>query len=149
MVKIENLCHSETNILLKDRTWIHRGGKVDYWLQPENIEELVAVGKLLYGIKEPFVTIGHTSNTYFKNSFNIKYVIDTRHLTGFNELNGNTLVCECGAPMAKVSRYCVERGIAGYEGMVGLPGTVGGGGFSAIQAVTDVELIAHLRKLSY
>lgn len=28
--------------------------------------------------------------------------------------------------MAKVSRYCVENGIDGYEGMVDLLGTVGG-----------------------
>lgn len=126
MQEIRIPCRFQKSIMLKDKTWIHRGGKVDCWLQPTSIEELEAVGKILYENKEPFVVIGHTSNTYFKNSFNIKYVIDTRHLTGFNELDGNTLVCECGAPMAKVSRYCVERGIAGYEGMVGLPGTVGG-----------------------
>lgn len=122
-------CKYQKDICFKDKTWIHRGGRVGYWLQPETIEELVAVGKLLYENNEPFVTIGHTSNTYFKNSFNVKYVIDTRQLTDFTILDENTLVCDCGAPMAKVSRFCVENGIAGYEGMIGLPGTVGGGVF--------------------
>ena len=129
MEEISIPCKFQKDVVLKDKTWIHRGGMVSYWLQPEDIDEIIAVGRMLYQANEPFVTIGHTSNTYFLNSFNIKYVIDTRHLKGFYELDDSTLVCECGAPMAKVSRYCVERGIAGYEGMVGLPGTVGGGIF--------------------
>lgn len=127
--KINILCHYETDVQLKNKTWIHRGGRVDYWLMPKTIEELVIVGSQLYDNNELFITIGHTSNTYFKNTFNIKYVVDTRHLTNFSILDTNTLMCECGVPMAKVSRFCVDNGIAGYEGMVGLPGTVGGGIF--------------------
>lgn len=126
MEEINIPCKFQRNVFLRDKTWIHRGGNVDFWLQPETTEELEAVGKLLYSKNEPFITIGHTSNTYFKNSFNIKYVIDTRHLTQFSVLDKSTLVCDCGAAMAKVSRYCVENGIEGYEGMIGLPGTVGG-----------------------
>lgn len=130
-------CKFQRNVSLKDKTWIHRGGEVDYWLQPETTEELEAVGALLYSQHQPFVTIGHTSNTYFKNSFNIRYVVDTRHLTRFFIQDEITLVCECGAPMAKVSQFCVEKGIGGYEGMVELPGTVGGGVFIVIQVVMD------------
>ncbi len=122
-------CGYLKDVYLKDKTWIHRGGKVSYWLQPKTYQELVAIGKILYETKEPFVTIGHTSNTYFKNSYSIKYVLDTRHLTSFHQINSNILVCDCGTPMAKISRYCVENGIAGYEGMIGLPGTAGGGVF--------------------
>lgn len=129
MEVINNKCKYQKGISLKNKTWIHRGGMVEYWLQPDTTEELEAVGKSLYKNKETFVIIGHTSNTYFDNSFDVKYVIDTRHLTSISVLDSDTLVCDCGAPMARVSRYCVENGIAGYEGMVGLPGTVGGGCF--------------------
>lgn len=109
MEEISIPCKFQKDVALKDKTWIHRGGMVSYWLQPEDIDEIIAAGRMLNQANEPFVTIGHTSNTYFLNSFNIKYVIDTRHLKGFYELDDNTLVCECGVPMAKVSRYCVER----------------------------------------
>lgn len=126
MEEINIPCKFQRNVFLRDMTWIHRGGNVDFWLQPDTIEELKEVGTLLYSRNQHFVTIGHTSNTYFKNSFNIRYVVDTRHLTNYFIQDEATLVCECGAPMAKVSQYCVENGFAGYEGMVGLPGTVGG-----------------------
>lgn len=75
---------------------------------------------------EPFITIGHTSNIYFKNNFNIKYVVDTRKLVGFKRIDNNTLMVECGTPISRVSRFCVDNSIAGYEGMINLPGTVGG-----------------------
>lgn len=119
-------CHIERNVSLKNKTWIHRGGQVDYWLQPSTIEELVEVGRQLYNQTEPFITIGHTSNIYFKNSFNIKYVVDTRKLVGFKRIDNNTLMVECGTPISRVSRFCVDNSIAGYEGMINLPGTVGG-----------------------
>ena len=126
MEEIEIPCKFIKDVSLKDKTWIHRGGMVNYWLQPQTIEELVSVGKKLYQDKESFVPIGYTSNTYFKNGFNIKYVIDTRLLKRFCIIDDKTLLCECGAPMSKVSQYCVEKGISRYEGMIGLPGAVGG-----------------------
>lgn len=120
-------CKCEHKVNLRDRTWIHRGGKVENWLQPSSIEELMAVGEMLYCQSESFLTIGHTSNIYFKDTFNVKYLIDTRKLIGFKVLDDATLICECGASISRVSRYCVENGISGFEGMINLPGTVGGG----------------------
>lgn len=81
--EIKGLCRCDCSIMLKDRTWILRGGMVDYWLKPDTVEELERVGKTLFKANEPFVTIGHTSNTYFKNTFNIKYV---NRYTSFEEL---------------------------------------------------------------
>ena len=137
MEEVNFACEYQKDVSLKDKTWIHRGGMVKYWLQPKTIDELTSVGNYLYVNRESFVIIGYTSNTYFKNSFNIKFVIDTRQLKNYFPLDKDTLMCECGAPIAKVSRYCVENGIEGYEGLIGLPGTVGGV-FSVILAVITV-----------
>lgn len=107
------------------KTWIHRGGKVDYWWLPNDLSELIYVGKLLYGNNQNFITIGHTSNIYFKNSFNIPHILDTKKLASFS-LEDNIIVCDCGVPIAKLSKWAVEQGIMGYEGMINLPGTVAG-----------------------
>ena len=116
----------ERNVTLKSRTWIKRGGLVGIWLLPECIEELIQNVKNLYSQSADFVVIGQTSNTYFKDTFNIDYVVDTKKLIAFEVVDDSTLMCECGVPMARVSRYCIENGISGYEGMINLPGTVGG-----------------------
>ena len=117
--------NSEKNVSLKGRTWIHRGGVVGTWVIPNSIEELGEVSKYLYDINAKFQVIGHTSNLYFKNSFNIDYIIDTRKLRDIDE-NNNLIVCDCGVPMKRFARYCIDHGYTGYEGFVDLPGTVGG-----------------------
>lgn len=119
-------CRCEHNVSLKDRTWIHRGGNVNDYYIPESVEELVEVGRLLYNDQKEFLTVGHTSNMYFKDSFSIESFIDTRRLTSFKVADDNTLVCDCGVHMSKLSQFCVENGFVGYEGLINLPGTVGG-----------------------
>ena len=113
------------NIPLKLKTWIRRGGNVGMWIRPSKLKDLEDIASILYYNNCSFVTIGHTSNIYFKNSFNIDYVLDTRLLKFFHEI-GDVVVCECGVPMKILANYCVEHGYAGYEGMIDLPGTVGG-----------------------
>lgn len=126
------MCNMATNckclhdVFLKDKTWIHRGGKVSNYYIPESIEQLIEVGRMLYLENRDFLAVGHTSNLYFKNSFNINSIVDTKQLTAFNILDDKTLVADCGAHMSKLSQYCVENGFVGYQGMINLPGTVGG-----------------------
>lgn len=45
---------------------------------------------------------------------------------GVNFLDNHTILTTSGQAMTKLVRMCMERGIAGYEGFVNLPGTVGG-----------------------
>lgn len=119
-------CACLNNISLSEKTWIHRGGNVKYYYLPNSVEELIEVGRYLYSGKSDFLTIGHTSNIYFKNSFNIDNIIDTKRLSSYNILDKDTLIADCGAHVSKLSKYCVENGFVGYEGMINLPGTLGG-----------------------
>lgn len=119
-------CNCLHNVSLRDKTWIHRGGNVNNYYLPKSIEELIEVGRYLFHNRKDFITIGHTSNIYFKDSFNIDCIIDTKQLTSFQIVDSETLVCDCGVHMSKFSQYCVENGFVGYEGMINLPGTVGG-----------------------
>ncbi|MGN0235331.1 MAG: FAD-binding protein [Paludibacteraceae bacterium] len=45
---------------------------------------------------------------------------------GVEFLEDGTILTTAGQAMTKLSRMCMERGIAGYEGFVNLPGTIGG-----------------------
>lgn len=128
MVQIETemITNAERNVSLKERTWIHRGGIVGTWIRPCSLEELENEVAYLYDNKANFLTIGHTSNIYFKNSFNIDYIVDIRNLKKIDEKENDLIVCECGTPMKNLAHYCIEHGYAGYEGFIDLPGTVAG-----------------------
>ena len=76
-------CECINNISLSESTWIHRGGNANYYYIPNSVEELIEVGRYLYSDKREFLTIGHTSNIYFKNSFNIDNIIE--YIKGSND----------------------------------------------------------------
>lgn len=114
------------NISLKSKSWIRRGGIVENYYIPANNFELIEVGQYLYGNNIDFQTIGATSNIYFRDSFNINSIVDTKQLTDYQILDDETLQCDCGTRMSILSRFCVNQGYAGYEGLINLPGTVGG-----------------------
>lgn len=114
------------DISLHTKTWIHRGGNVNSYYIPENIDELAQIGKALYANGTDFMTIGHTSNIYFKDSFCIDAIIDTKQLRSYHQTDEQTLRCECGVHINLLSKYCIKKGFAGYEGLVNLPGTIGG-----------------------
>ena len=119
-------CECQHNISLKSRTWIHRGGNVKNFYLPKNLEELIDIGRYLFEMNIDFITIGHTSNIYFKNSFNIDSIIDTKRLTSFEKYDDKTILCECGVHISKFANHCIEKGYIGYEGLINLPGTIGG-----------------------
>lgn len=73
--------------------------------------------------KKDFKVIGHTSNLYFKNTYRTDAIISTRKMTAYIEKDGK-LICDAGVNISQLSKHCVEQGIVGFEGLVGLPGTV-------------------------
>lgn len=76
-----NFSSIENNISLSKRTWIHRGGNVNYWITPNSTSELEEVAALLYTHYISFITIGHTSNMWFKNDFDTDCILYIRHKT--------------------------------------------------------------------
>ena len=111
------------NISLAKKTWIHRGPVVPFYILPSGVDELRSVVEFLYINKKDFKVIGHTSNLYFKDTFSTDAIISTRKMTAFRKKEGK-LICDAGVNVTQLSKYCVERGIKGFEGLVGLPGTV-------------------------
>ena len=111
------------NVSLAKKTWIHRGPVVPYYISPSNVDELKSVVEFLCNNKKDFKVIGHTSNLYFKDTYRTDAIISTRKMTSYIEKDGK-LICDAGVNVSQLSKYCIEHGILGFEGLVGLPGTV-------------------------
>lgn len=110
---------------LKTKTWIKRGGIARLWIHPKRTIELENLVVYLQLSEINFEIVGSTSNLYFLNSYNPEIVIST---IGVNEIiiNSDNITCACGVKTARLARICIRNGISGFEGLVGLPGTVGG-----------------------
>lgn len=113
------------NKRISELSWIQRGGVAIHYFEPETIEELTTLVSSFYEKHEQFDLVGLTSNIYFKNSYNVDNLISTKRLTHIKE-SDSIIYVECGTNVAKLSRDMVENGIKGFEGLIDLPGTVGG-----------------------
>lgn len=113
------------DVNLKTKTWIKRGGIARLWVQPIKLSDFEKVICWCQLNKIQFEVIGNTSNCYFLNDYNPDLVISTLKLTQMH-FEADTITCDCGYNMTRFSKYCNSHGIAGYEGFIGLPGTVGG-----------------------
>lgn len=112
------------DVPLKTKTWLKTGGVAAYWIEPDTIEKIVKVATMLDEAGMKYEVIGHTSNIYYVDGYNPDIIISTSKLNRYS-INDYCIICECGVPVTKLSRDCAERGIKGFGGMVGLPGTVG------------------------
>ena len=49
-----------------------------------------------------------------------------RKLTTYHVKDENIVICDCGVHIAKLSKWAVDKGFIGYEGLINLPVTVAG-----------------------
>ncbi len=121
---VKNNIKYELNADLAKKTWIKNGGIAQLYITSGNVSQLESVLLKLSKLQEKYIVVGHTSNIFFSNLYNPAIILSTRKVNNF-VIEGNKIICECGASLAKVAKTCVEKGIAGYQGLAGIPGTVG------------------------
>lgn len=114
----------ETNVDLKKRTWIHRGGFADIYISPANANELEKIVTYLYTSNIKFQLIGHSSNLYIQNNCNLPVVVSTAKCRGYS-LKEEILYCESGVGVINLSKQMIRHGVRGFEYLTGLPGTIG------------------------
>ena len=114
----------ETEVSLKSKTWIRRGGIANIYIVPVGGGQLLLTCQYLYRNGLKFLILGHTSNTYILNTKNIDIVISTKCCRNY-ELKDNKIYCEAGVSVVRLARDMINKGISGFEYLTDLPGTVG------------------------
>lgn len=112
---------------LSERTTIGIGGLAEVWYEPASPEELRDAKKLLLDHEVPSVVIGKGSNVLFPDD-GLSAVTVSLSAAPFCErkIDGTTLIAGAGAPLGGVIFECCNSGLGGMEGLVGIPGTIGG-----------------------
>ena len=119
----ENGIDFDVNVDLKKKTWIHRGGIAKVYITPNDKFQLFSLSRFLFINRIDFLIVGHTSNLYILNSTNLNVVVSTIKCKKYI-IRNNTIECEAGVSVIKLSRDMVSKGISGFEYLTGLPGTV-------------------------
>lgn len=118
---------NEKNIFVNEpmakHTTFRTGGCADFYVLPENIEELE---KILEKFKnENIVILGNGSNVLVTDKGIRGIVISLRNLNNY-KVEDEYISVECGLPIAKLSHIAADNSLSGLEFACGIPGTVGG-----------------------
>ena len=124
------------------------GGVISNLYYPESKAEFIELCQRLYKEKKEFRIIGLTSNIYISPSFSFGNIISVRKLDTVT-VHDDCIECDCGVIVSKLAKAMVGEGIEGFDGLLDLPGTVGGSvfgnsscyGFSINSLLIDFDLL--------
>lgn len=118
------------NVSAQQISWVKSNKKlleekslIENLYYPESLDELEKLIVSIRSKQEDFVLIGYSSNTLFLPTFRQKNVICTKHVSKWKDTE-DFIECDCGVSINIISKYAVEQGYVGFEGLIDLPGTV-------------------------
>lgn len=120
----ENVLVSEP---MKKHTTFRIGGEADVLVRITGKEPLAKVLKYLSQVEVPYYVLGNGSNLLVSDEGYRGVILELGDKISQVTVDGETLICQAGAPLAKVARVALENGLTGFEFAAGIPGTIGGG----------------------
>lgn len=106
-------------------TSLQVGGSADAYVRPRSIEDLCRVLALCRDFGLPWQVLGKGFNTLVLDG-GLRGVTLSLGLMRDIAVMGDCVIAEAGVTHSALARFCAERGRAGMEFAVGIPGTVGG-----------------------
>ena len=108
-------------------TWLKVGGPAQYFIEPRNEDELLKVVRYCCEQGITVRVLGGGSNLVVRDEGVSGAVLRLSH-PSFAEVhvNGNLVTAGGGALLSHVISETVRAGLAGFENLAGIPGTIGG-----------------------
>jgi UDP-N-acetylmuramate dehydrogenase len=108
-------------------TWFQLGGPAEYFAEPGNPDELVALMKRCYEEDIPLRVLGRGSNVLVRDE-GAQGMVVRLIAPAFCDISvgGLSITAGGGAKLGRVVTTAVHEGLAGLEVLVAIPGTLGG-----------------------
>ena len=112
---------------LAPRTTLRVGGMADYYIEPASESDLAAVLKSCGEHSLPIFVLGRGSNLLVRDG-GVRGVVICLSQPFFSRIQsaGEELCCGAGAKLKAVAAEAKRNGIAGFEFLEGIPGSIGG-----------------------
>jgi UDP-N-acetylmuramate dehydrogenase len=107
-------------------TSLRVGGPADAVATPADRARLALALRTCHALRLPHLVLGGGFNTLALDGPLPGVVIQLSRFRRLEERPGTLLRVEAGVSHSQVTRFCVERGLAGLEFTAGIPGSVGG-----------------------
>ncbi len=102
------------------------GGPADYYIEPQDKDDVVAIVRYLREQQFPFMMIGRGSNMIISDEGYHGAAINLENGLSAVGMSGDFVAAEAGARLTKLVDFCIQKGLQGIEWAAGIPGSVGG-----------------------
>lgn len=108
-------------------TWLKIGGPAQYFVRPRHAEELAEVVRCCHRDRIPVHVLGGGSNVLVRDE-GVSGVVLHLDNESFSRItiDGTRVTSGAGASLSHLISQTVKAGLGGLDGLVGIPGTVGG-----------------------
>jgi len=125
----ENSLWYNENYNIKYDTYFKTGGVVKVYCTPSNKIDLISILSYLRENNLEYKIIGFTSNILLFEHVSYSVIISTKNLSSLKKV-GNVVDVDCGYSLQDFTRVMsILYNSSGYEGLEGIPGSIGGGVF--------------------
>ncbi|MGN1157311.1 MAG: FAD-binding protein, partial [Agathobacter sp.] len=146
------------NVSISQLTGMYQGGTIPFVVYPSTYDQIVLLYRYVNDNHLRFDILGSITNTYIASTYHCDVVIKTTKYNDFS-IHNDTAYASCGCLLTKVAQKLSSFGCKGYEGLVGIPGTIGAaainnsGAFDSsmdkvVRAVTIINANGLISKLS-
>jgi UDP-N-acetylmuramate dehydrogenase len=117
----------ETKHPLAKETWYGLGGPADYFIRPEDTEQLAQVVKRCNENKVPIYVLGYGSNLLVSDQGVRGAVIQLKG-DKFSQISfvKEQVIAGAGVELSRLILTCAKKGLSGLEPLTGIPGSIGG-----------------------
>lgn len=116
----------QADVPLSNFTTWKVGGPAKWLIEP-NSQEIHEVVTKAFAANVPVQFIGRGSNLLISDKgFNGLVILTRNSLTNIQRIE-NEIIAESGVSLPRLSKFAAAQGFKGYEFLIGIPGTVGGG----------------------
>ena len=113
------------NVPIAEITTYKTQGTVKGLFYPKTDKELLVTYTFLKENNLPFIIIGNGSNLLISPKANI-FAVSTKKLRQRSKINDNFAIFSASVPLSKAYSTCARLGLKGFEGLAGIPATLGG-----------------------
>lgn len=111
---------------MKNHTTLRIGGPADWFVTPENGEQVAGLFRAAKEAGKDVYVIGNGSNLLVGDRGIRGLVIQIGRAFSSIEIEGETILAKAGDSLAKIAQKAYEAGLTGFEFAAGIPGTLGG-----------------------
>lgn len=123
---MQNQIECRNNEPLSGHTTFKVGGPADYFVLPENKEQLSLVWHFVKENNLPCLVLGMGANLLVSDEGFRGIVLCLKRMDQISLIGENTIAAQAGASLHRVCSFAAEKSLSGLEFAYGIPATVGG-----------------------